>query len=118
MAAETKKELISEGEIDGGLKDCTQVYKINYLYPTEEYSEKVEIALIVKKKVEGKDVESYRSLRFVSAAQLISFIIGVIKAYIFFLKQKGSLRPDNFNYKLSKFSENINEVWRNPEVYA
>lgn len=119
----TPKEFIAEGAVTGGLtnEDVRQHYKINYMLPYGQYEPKLELALLLMKENRSKPdemvIQSYRSLRFNNSAQIRMFILNMIKAYFFWQKKEGQVRPDNFDYKLQKFLEDAEGVIRHPENY-
>ena len=105
---------IAEGKVHGNLKDIVQVYRINYM-PKEitkekTYDAKIELAILLEK--DGLQEGAYRSLRFTNNAQLKSFIVNLIKAYIFMGKQTGEINPYNFIYKIEQFNKLIMEEVR------
>lgn len=100
---------IAEGNIRGNLK-FDQIYRVNYL-PEETindkfYSDKIEIAILM-----GQD-KAYRSIRFVSPAELKGFVTGVCKAYFLFSKQRKEINVNNYRYKLTKFLEDVEKSVR------
>jgi len=103
---------IQEGRCKGGLKDLEQVYRINYLPETTikdiHYQDKIEIAITLEK--DKLQEGAYRSYRFNQPVQLMSFVIGCIKAYFIFSKKRKVITPLNYRYHLNKFFENITNI--------
>lgn len=115
----TPKDLIAEGEIKGGIvqEGVKQHYRINYLPAFEDYEAKLEVALLLLKEGDGQVIQSYRSLRFNNSAQIRMFVLNVIKAYFYWMKKLDQVRPDNFDFKLDRFLDNISEILRHPERF-
>ena len=89
----TVKVELAKGELQGGLKDSTQVYRINWLPRVFQdgkvvYLEKIEFALITPTS-DGES--SYHSLRFLDPEQVRLFIFDLVKAYAYFKKERGEL---------------------------
>lgn len=100
---------LSEGKIQGILREIEQEYRFNFM-PHEiidgtEYSDKIELVIAFNN---GKF--AYRSLRFKNTAQMKGFIMNAIKAYVFFARQTKEINMQNFIYKKNKLLNEINEV--------
>jgi len=101
---------IAEGKMKGGLKDLEQVYTIKYMPEEEGYCDKVELAIMLSK--DNNERYAYRSLRFTQPAQLLGFIMGLIKSYVIFAKYRKIITPKNYAYHIERFLKNTREMLR------
>lgn len=114
------KTKIAESIVAGGLFDLEQRYKINYLEKEEGYTDKIELAILLKK----KDNEyAYRSLRFSSENQLKEFIKDLCEAYMTFQIKRTPkdilnerLVKDYFTYLLNEITERIRRLLQNGNI--
>lgn len=99
---------IEEGKASGGLFDLEQLYKINYLEREENYTDKIELAILLKKKdgTEG----AYRSLRFSSENELKIFVKKLCKAYIYFSLKRVNKELINDELKLNYLANLLHEI--------
>lgn len=89
----TDKIMLYKGELTGGLKSFKQCFRINYMLPTIEYGDKIELSL----QTPGKNGNEtfYHSLRFTNPEQVLSLIRELSVAYAVFLKKRGLLNEHN-----------------------
>lgn len=106
---------LADKPVAGGLFDYEQRYKINYLEKEEKYSDKIELAIFLKKK--GLQEYAYRSLRFVSTEQLKDFIKDLCEAYMVFQIKRTpkdllneQLVKDYYSYLSGEISERIRKM--------
>ncbi len=108
---------LEQGNVSGGLHDLKQVYKINYLEKEKNYSDKIELAILLKR--DNNNEGAYRSLRFSSKVQLQAFILNLCKAYIYFSLKKVDpnnitpyLKLAHLNDLMNNISKEIKEMFR------
>lgn len=106
----SEKIYIAEGKVKGNLNDLEQVYKINYMLPEGEMGDKIEFAILLEK--EGLSQGAYRSLRLTDPTQTRDLVLDMTKAHFMFLKKKGIITVENFEYQIKKIQDKVSEVMR------
>jgi len=102
------KVLIAENNVAGGLYDLEQIYTINFLKKDNNHSDKIELAIKLKKN--GEDKYAYRSLRFSSLTQLKRFIFDLTNAYFYFLQQKTEMKdPQTKSHIMMDFLKELKD---------
>ena len=115
----TEKTFLWKKEIEGNIRDYKQIVEILYYPKTEEFpSDKIAVYTYLEdptKPIEEQRLAK-RSIYFKFETELKEFIVALSKAYFYFKEQKKEINPENFNYHLSRFLNEVEKEIRGWEI--